>query len=215
MNCWSFVTWLYYLNIVGHWTSWISLWFPQDHYNFGQETACHHLTCWWCDKAWYKASYHNIIARNFWRRIISWISRFKSHPWKFSPPNFGRATHTYTNGLTFHKSFILKVLSSYNNTSLWKFLPWKFPALPTYKLIIPTFNCICIPTINLLTADDVKVILNEGMPHHRNPFDKGRLIINFKVSVDDCLHLHLWIALFSGQVPLPWISQWQETKRAG
>ena len=29
--------------------------------------------------------------------------------------------------------------------------------------------------------DDVKVVLNEGMPHHRNPFDKGRLIINFKV----------------------------------
>ena len=31
-------------------------------------------------------------------------------------------------------------------------------------------------------AGDVKVVLNEGMPHHRNPFDKGRLIITFKVS---------------------------------
>ena len=29
--------------------------------------------------------------------------------------------------------------------------------------------------------DDVRVVLNEGMPHHKNPFDKGRLIINFKV----------------------------------
>ena len=26
------------------------------------------------------------------------------------------------------------------------------------------------------------MVLNEGMPHHRNPFDKGRLIITFKVS---------------------------------
>ena len=95
------------------------------------------------------------------------------------------------------------MLSSYNNTSLQKFLPRKFPAIPTYKLIIPTFNCMCIPTINLLTADDVKVILNEGMPHHRNPFDKGRLIINFKVGIDDCLHLHLWIALFQVKFPSP------------
>ena len=31
-------------------------------------------------------------------------------------------------------------------------------------------------------SGDVKVVLNEGMPHHRNPFDKGRLIINFKVN---------------------------------
>ena len=29
---------------------------------------------------------------------------------------------------------------------------------------------------------DVKVVLNEGMPQHKNPFDKGRLIINFSVS---------------------------------
>lgn len=36
--------------------------------------------------------------------------------------------------------------------------------------------------MNMLDVlDDVKVVLNEGMPHHRNPFDKGRLIINFKV----------------------------------
>lgn len=28
---------------------------------------------------------------------------------------------------------------------------------------------------------DVKVVLNEGMPHHKNPYDKGRLIIDFKV----------------------------------
>ena len=30
---------------------------------------------------------------------------------------------------------------------------------------------------------DVKVVLNEGMPHLRNPFDKGRLIIPFTVSI--------------------------------
>lgn len=28
---------------------------------------------------------------------------------------------------------------------------------------------------------DVKCILNEGMPHYRNPFEKGRLIIQFLV----------------------------------
>ena len=28
---------------------------------------------------------------------------------------------------------------------------------------------------------DVKCVLNEGMPHYRNPFEKGRLIIQFNV----------------------------------
>jgi len=28
---------------------------------------------------------------------------------------------------------------------------------------------------------DVKCVLNEGMPHYRNPFEKGRLIIQFHV----------------------------------
>ena len=28
------------------------------------------------------------------------------------------------------------------------------------------------------------MVLNEGMPHQRNPFDKGRLIITFKVGTD-------------------------------
>jgi DnaJ family protein A protein 1 len=28
---------------------------------------------------------------------------------------------------------------------------------------------------------DLKCILNEGMPHYRNPFEKGRLIIQFCV----------------------------------
>ncbi|CAI7997603.1 DnaJ homolog subfamily A member 1, partial [Geodia barretti] len=34
---------------------------------------------------------------------------------------------------------------------------------------------------DVIKHGDVKVVLNEGMPHHKNPFDKGRLIINFKV----------------------------------
>jgi DnaJ family protein A protein 1 len=33
----------------------------------------------------------------------------------------------------------------------------------------------------IIRHGDVKVILNEGMPQHKNPFDKGRLILNFKV----------------------------------
>lgn len=28
---------------------------------------------------------------------------------------------------------------------------------------------------------DLKCIINEGMPHYRNPFEKGRLIIQFAV----------------------------------
>lgn len=28
---------------------------------------------------------------------------------------------------------------------------------------------------------DTKCVLNEGMPHYRNPFEKGRLIIHFAV----------------------------------
>jgi DnaJ family protein A protein 1 len=35
---------------------------------------------------------------------------------------------------------------------------------------------------DVIKHGDVKVVLNEGMPHHRNPFDKGRLIITFKVT---------------------------------
>ncbi|XP_003387983.1 PREDICTED: dnaJ homolog subfamily A member 1-like [Amphimedon queenslandica] len=33
----------------------------------------------------------------------------------------------------------------------------------------------------VLKHDDVKVVLNEGMPQYRNPFNKGRLIIRFNV----------------------------------
>jgi len=33
----------------------------------------------------------------------------------------------------------------------------------------------------VIKHDDIKCILNEGMPHYRNPFEKGRLIIQFSV----------------------------------
>ncbi len=36
---------------------------------------------------------------------------------------------------------------------------------------------------------DVKCILNEGMPHYKNPMDKGRLIIIFKVKFPDSGYL--------------------------
>ena len=29
----------------------------------------------------------------------------------------------------------------------------------------------------------MKVILNEGMPHYKSPFDKGRLFVEFSVSL--------------------------------
>ena len=60
---------------------------------------------------------------------------------------------------------------------------------PNYCLF-ETQCMLCTSFNHLLNADDVKVILNEGMPHHKNPFDKGRLIINFKVGVDGHLRLH-------------------------
>ncbi|CAN0257819.1 dnaJ homolog subfamily A member 1-like [Lethenteron reissneri] len=34
----------------------------------------------------------------------------------------------------------------------------------------------------VIKYDAIKCVLNEGMPFHRNPFEKGRLIIHFKVS---------------------------------
>lgn len=34
----------------------------------------------------------------------------------------------------------------------------------------------------LLLAGSLKVVLNEGFPQHRRPFDKGRLVIQFSVS---------------------------------
>ncbi len=33
----------------------------------------------------------------------------------------------------------------------------------------------------VIKHDDIKVVLNEGMPLHKNPFEKGRLIIHFAV----------------------------------
>ena len=34
----------------------------------------------------------------------------------------------------------------------------------------------------LSSVDALKVVLNEGMPQLKNPFEKGRLIIQFHVS---------------------------------
>ena len=36
-------------------------------------------------------------------------------------------------------------------------------------------------TGEVIKHSDVKVVLNEGMPMYKNPFEKGRLIIQFKV----------------------------------
>jgi len=38
----------------------------------------------------------------------------------------------------------------------------------------------CIPG-EVVKHGDIKCILNEGMPHYRNPFEKGRLIVQFMV----------------------------------
>ena len=35
---------------------------------------------------------------------------------------------------------------------------------------------------------DIKCVLNEGMPIYRRPYEKGRLIIEFKVSLERFVH---------------------------
>lgn len=44
-------------------------------------------------------------------------------------------------------------------------------------------RCLVISTIpgEIIKHGDIKCIINEGMPHHKNPLDKGRLIVVFKV----------------------------------
>lgn len=37
----------------------------------------------------------------------------------------------------------------------------------------------------VIKHNDCRVILNEGMPHHRNPDERGDLIINYKVLFPD------------------------------
>ena len=38
---------------------------------------------------------------------------------------------------------------------------------------------------------DVKCVLNEGMPQYRNPFEKGRLIIQFQVNFPQSLPMEM------------------------
>lgn len=58
-------------------------------------------------------------------------------------------------------------------------------ALCGFKRVIQTLDkrelVISTHAGDVIKHQDVKVVLNEGMPHHKNPFDKGRLIITFKV----------------------------------
>lgn len=43
--------------------------------------------------------------------------------------------------------------------------------------------CFVYLTGELIKPGDTKCVLNEGMPIHRRPFEKGRLIINFSVNI--------------------------------
>ena len=58
------------------------------------------------------------------------------------------------------------------------------------------FVCILLICGIVLLIGDVKVVLNEGMPHYKNIDINGRLIIEFKVSVN-FFRLHLIMNLFS------------------
>ena len=52
-------------------------------------------------------------------------------------------------------------------------------ALPSHRLVTKQL----MPLVLLLVflSDSTQVILNEGMPHHRQPFEKGNLVIKFDV----------------------------------
>ena len=52
-----------------------------------------------------------------------------------------------------------------------------------------------------LLAGDMRVVLNEGMPQYKQPFDKGRLIIRFKVSVY-IIHCPFFILMYYKVVDL-------------
>lgn len=58
-------------------------------------------------------------------------------------------------------------------------------ALCGFQKPVPTLDgrnlLITSPQGKLIKPGDTKCVLNEGMPLHRRPFEKGRLIINFTV----------------------------------
>ena len=79
-----------------------------------------------CDFMWKCILHYRVIsyciAGNFWGRKLSRISRFFSHPQKFSPRNSRHATLIMRPVLTF-----CEMLLSYRSRE--NFLPRKFPAI--------------------------------------------------------------------------------------
>ena len=77
------------------------------------------------------------IAGNFWGRKFSWISRFESHPQKFSPRNFGHAAPTYVWFQAIRESFLREILTSYGSAKVFS-----LESLPLYG--ISTWCCMCL-----------------------------------------------------------------------
>ncbi|KAG1695544.1 DnaJ subfamily A member 1 [Nymphon striatum] len=53
---------------------------------------------------------------------------------------------------------------------------------------------------NVIKTGDVKCVLNEGMPEHRNPFEKGKLIVQFAVEFPDTISSEK-VVLLEGILP--------------
>ena len=74
------------------------------------------------------------IAGNFRGRILSRISRFESHPRKFSPRNFGHAAPTYVWLEAICESFLREILTSYGSTKVFS-----LESLPLYGSMIALY----------------------------------------------------------------------------
>ena len=74
--------------------------------------------------------YH--IAGNFRGRKLSWISRFESHPQKFSREIWGCATTTYDLFQAIRESFLREILTSYGSAKVFSLE--SFPLYGSYTL---------------------------------------------------------------------------------
>ena len=63
-----------------------------------------------------------------------------------------------------------------------------FICILVHKLTTVLMNAIAgIISGEIIKPGDVKCVIGEGMPHYKNPFEKGRLIIQFTVNFPNSL----------------------------
>ena len=115
-----------------------------------------------CISSW--RIYH--IVEMFWGRKASQISRFYSHPWKFSPQNFRHTTPIYEISLAFGESFLCKCSLP---TNPWNFFPsevccYTVSSPLAIKSIIDKYSLILILIIHDLIITGVFQNLLPGLP---------------------------------------------------